>query len=67
MIQEVHTPVPYGSTFIDIVTYECDDKCCEKCLTEDECESAVRCPDCDQVFCYEVDTCCPYCGCEDFV
>lgn len=66
MIQEVHTPVPYGSTFIDIVTYECDDKCCEECLTEDECESAVRCPNCDQVFCYEVDTCCPYCGCEDF-
>lgn len=67
MIREVHTPVPYGSTFVDNVTYECDGECCEECLTEDECESAVRCPNCGEVFCYEAYTCCPYCGCEDFV
>lgn len=67
MIREVHTPVPYGSTFVDNVTYECDGICDEECLTVDKCESAVRCPDCGEVFCYEADTCCPYCGCEDFV
>lgn len=66
MIQEVHTPVPYGSTFVDNVTYECDGVCCVECLVEDGCESAVRCPYCGAVFCYETDTCCPYCGCEDF-
>lgn len=67
MIREVRTPVPYGSRFVDRVTYECDGECCEECLTEDKCESAVRCPDCGEVFCYEWDLCCPYCGCEDFV
>lgn len=67
MIREVHTPVPYGSRYVDNITYECDGECCEECLTEDKCECAVRCPDCGEVFCYEMDLCCPYCGCEDFV
>lgn len=67
MIREVRTPVPYGDTFVDNITYECDGVCDEECLTVDYCESAVRCPNCGEVFCYEADTCCPYCGCEDFV
>ena len=37
MIREVHTPVPYGSRFVDNITYECDGEFCEECLTEDGC------------------------------